>query len=244
MKKYLSFKDFLKESTQDLYDAIGHGETHKVIDKQRAPGIDDLHHQILGRMGTHELSFNDDLPHSVSHHIESNGAKVKGTDVELHTGRSVTISKYLARSKAPKDIQDEYQNHQKRTSGKPGKVVISNKPGQVASCSVGTPWTSCANPNNDNPVAWVKMSGHIEHGSMIAIHVHHDAVPNEHGEYHGKDILGRALINPHKGSTGSTRFFREGKSYGKFPKSAEQAVDDHLDKTQSGYGKFVKHNDV
>jgi hypothetical protein len=221
----------LSEATKDLYAAIGKGKATKLLTTKIDPEIQSLHDKTFGEGERHvEIPLENDVPEKVKTHIESHGDSVTNSGVTLKTGRSVPISKYLSHSKAPKDVSDEHENWN-RNKASNSKLVISRHPGEVASCSTGTHWSSCARPSKNKDEytpAWSSMGDEIHHGTLIAMHVHKDAVPTISGEYASKDILGRTLIKRHDSDADSPKeisFHREGKSYGAFPESAKSAVD-------------------
>jgi hypothetical protein len=65
---------------------------------------------------------------------------------------------------------------------------------------------------------------------MIAMQVHKDAKPNEHGEYDGKDVHGRVLLKRHDSENGHVVFRPESRSYGKFGENAKKAASDFAEK--------------
>ena len=238
--KYLKY-NHITESTQDLVKAIGKKSTEKLLSnsEKRSADIISAHENILpddhGTHRTHTIELHDEhnsIPKEVRNHIENHAGKIAENDtVELNSGRKVPTSKFLSRSNAPKEIQDAHQNWARnKVAG--SKIVISNHPGQVASCSTKTSWESCASPNNGE--AWDKMPHDLAAGTLTAMHVHKDAKPNEDGEYDGKDILGRVLLKPHHNVANSKEvlFNRENRTYGKFPEHAKKAIDTHLENTQ------------
>ena len=233
----MNFKEFrlLSEATKDLYSAIGKESTDKLLSTPVDPKVQTMHDSVFGAGKNHiEMPLENDVPSKVKEHIESNGDKLDGENVTLKTGRSAPISKYLAKSKAPKDVQDEHENWSRNKVAN-SKLVITRNPGEVASASTNTHWSSCARATThqrDNTPAWNAMPHEVTHGTLMAMHVHKDAVPNEHGEYDSEAVLGRALIKKHADSTGGdVSFHREGRSYGAFPESAKKAVDEFTAKS-------------
>lgn len=227
-KKYIT----LSESTKDLHKAIGEKETKNLLDTRVDRQVQSMHDKIFGEGNHHiEIPLHNPVPESVHDHIKANGDSVEGDKVKLKSGRHVEIAKYLGRSKAPKHVVDAH-DHWDKNKGEFGntKLVISRHKGEVASCSTGTHWDSCAkatksSDDNDGP-AWRAMPEELRHGTTIAMHVHKDAKPNEHGEYDSKDILGRTLIKRHQSYDGkNSSFHREQRKYGAFPETANDAVD-------------------
>ena len=240
----MNFKEFrlLSEAKKDLYAAIGKEPTDKLLSTPVDPKVQTMHDGVFGAGKNHiEMPLENDVPSKVKEHIESNGDKLDGENVTLKTGRSAPISKYLAKSKAPKDVQDEHENWSRNKVAN-SKLVITRNPGEVASASTNTHWSSCAaatsTPNHNSP-AWNAMPHELAHGTLMAMHVHNDAKPNDHGEYDSQDVLGRALIKRHDGNEGIS-FIREGRSYGAFPKSAKKAVDDFTSKKYPQKSVFAK----
>ena len=119
-------------------------------------------------------------------------------------------------------MQDEYQIHAKHAAGNT-KLIISRHPGEVASASCNTNWNSCANPGEGGLASEV-LHKEIHHGTLMAMHVHKDSKPNEHGEYDSKDVLGRTLIKRHDSKEGHTIHAPEERSYGKFGENAKKAT--------------------
>lgn len=226
----------LSEATKDLYTAIGRMATDRLLKTKVDPTVNKMHDSVFGANEHHiEIPLKNDLPEKVKSHIESKGDKlVDDKEVELPSGRRAPISKYLAKSNAPKDVQDEHQNWEKNKIGN-SKLVITRNPAEVASASTGTHWDSCARAtrarSTDNVPAWDAMPSEIKHGTLMAMHVHKDAIPNSHGEYESKDVLGRAMIKKHEADIESDNpneisYHRENRKYGSFPESAKKAVDE------------------
>ena len=233
----MRFQEFriLNEATKELYAAIGKAPTDALLKTKVDPVISKMHDHVFG-VGNHhiEMPLDNDLPEKVKSHIEANGDKVEGDGVKLKTGRVVPISKYLPKSGAPKDVQDEHQNWVKNKAGN-SKLVITRHPAEVASASTGTHWDSCARASKKNSreavPAWDAMPRELHNGTMMAMHVHKDATPDKSGNYASKDILGRTLIKRHDADIDSENptevtFHRENKKYGAFPESAKKAVDE------------------
>ncbi len=232
------------ESTQDLVQAIGSDKTNKIISGKQPATVSKLHDKVFGVGNQHiEIPLHDPVPDSVKSHVESQGDSItENNTVKLKSGREVELSKYLPRSKAPKEVVTEHENWVKKqldpTTTK-SKLVISRHPGEVASATMpDSNWQSCANPNwadssgkKGTGPAWVKIPHEVKQGTLIAMHVKHDAHPNAQGEYDAKDILGRTLIKKHKGDQfDELSYHREGKDYGKFPEVARKAVDEFAHK--------------
>lgn len=224
---------------------------------KRTAAARSLHDSLFDKDQQHiELgSVNTAFPDKVRHHIESNGDSVDHDGaVTLKSGRKVTTDAYLGRSLKDKskeessDIQSELTNWKKNKSNSNTRLVLSRHPADIASASTGTHWTSCADLSDgidrEDDLARDKMPEEIKHGTMIALHVHKDAVPNEDGSYDSKDIIGRTLIKPHKGKKEITAF-RENKSYGMFPRGAERKVDAFLDRNAPrSEGVYQKNQNV
>lgn len=228
------FSEFVNESTKDLKKHIGSIAANELIDnsKDRSDKVENWHNSAFGDKHRLEFDLPAQVPDAVKNHVESNGGKIDetGHKVTLKSGREVPTSKFLGKSNAPKDVNNEYQHHLKNASAAGDtKLVISKHPGEVASCSTGTHWNSCANLTSDGPGAHF-MPSEIQHGTMIAMHVHKDAKPNEDGEYDAKHILGRRLIKRHDTDNDNVTFHQEEKSYGQFPKSAIDKTDEFLEK--------------
>jgi hypothetical protein len=222
----------LSESTKDLVHAIGTGRTSEIINAHKDEHVSKLHDDVFGKHNDHiEIPLKTGVPESVKDHVESQGDKIHPDQdkVILKTGRTAPLSKYLAKSKAPKNVQDEYENHARHKVSDETKLVISRKPAEVASASCGTSWKSCATPD-DEGLAWKRMRAEIKHGTMIAMQVHKDAKPNEHGEYDGKDVHGRVLLKRHDSENGHVVFRPESRSYGKFGENAKKAASDFAEK--------------
>lgn len=249
----VKFIDYLAESTKDLYNYIGKNSAKfKQLEsstKNITQSAKDYHEKAFPE-GQNHLEF--DLPHeapeSVKQHIESNGGKLhpSGHSVTLKSGREVPTSKFLGKSRAPKHVETDYQ-HYARNAADSGntKLVISRHPGEVASASTGTHWDSCANLAHDyseSPAASM-MHKELEHGTMIGMHVHKDAPKNADGEYDAKHVLGRVLIKKHQDESGKTHYYPEGKTYGKFPKSAMDKVNDFVEKHNPKDWIFAQKND-
>ena len=237
----MNFKEFrlLSEATKELYAAIGKAPTDKLLKTKVDPVVSKLHDHVFGKGNHHiEIPLENDLPEKVKSHIEANGDSVDGDNVKLKSGRSAPISKYLAKANAPKDVQDEHQNWSKNKSGN-SKLVITRHAAEVASASTGTHWSSCARAtkksSKENVPAWDAMPDELHNGTLMAMHVHKDAVPDKHGNYESKDILGRSLIKRHEAHIDSENphevsFHRENKKYGAFPDAANKAVDNFTEK--------------
>ena len=250
----ISFKDYtqLSESTKDLHQAIGERDTKNLLDTKVDKHVQELHDKVFGEGNHHiEIPLKNDIPHEVKNHIESNGDHLEGDKVKLKSGRSVEISKYLGKSKAPTHVVNAH-DHWHKNKGSVGntKLVISRHKGEVASCSTGTHWDSCAKAAKEGDAAgpaWEAMRGELNHGTLSAIHVHKDAKPNEHGEYDSKDILGRQLIKRHTSYDGKeTSYHPENKKYGAFPDSAMEETKKFTEKNYP-MGKSAlhyKHEDV
>lgn len=237
----MKFKEFrlLTEAKKELYAAIGKAPTDALLETKVDPIIKNMHDNVFG-VGNHhiEMPLENDLPEKVKSHIESNGDELDGDNVKLKSGRVAPISKYLARSNAPKDVQDEHQNWAKNKIGN-SKLVITRHPAEVASASTGTHWSSCAvatkKGSKNHVPAWDAMPSELHNGTLMAMHVHKDAVPDKDGNYASKDVLGRTLIKRHDADIDSENphevsFHREDKKYGAFPDSAKKAIDDFTTK--------------
>lgn len=238
----MKFSEFrqLSEATKDLISAIGSDKTSALLKKKVLSPIQSHHDKVFGKGNNHlEFPLENDMPHHVINHIESNGDSLTENGVKLKSGREVPVSKYLAKSGAPKNVTDEHQNWERNKVAN-SKLVITRNPAEVASASTGTHWSSCANPNSDSGVtpAWDAMPHEIKHGTLMAMHVHKDAKVNEHGEYNSKDILGRTLIKHHVPDDVESNpenkkeitFHREQRQYGAFPESANKVVDEFTKK--------------
>lgn len=232
------------ESTQDLVQAIGASKTDKIISGKQPATVSKLHDKVFGVGNQHiEIPLHDPVPDSVKSHVESQGDSItENNTVKLKSGREVELSKYLPRSKAPKEVVTEHENWVKKqldpTTTK-SKLVISRHPGEVASATMpDSNWQSCVNPNwadssgkKGTGPAWKKIPNEVKQGTLIAMHLKHDAHPNAQGEYDAKDILGRTLIKKHKGAQFiELSYHREGRNYGKFPEVASKAVDEFTHK--------------
>ena len=263
----IRFKDYiqiLQEGTKDVHDALkahygdkkGTSLAKKLLSMKRTKQAEESHNMIFGKDQHHiELgSVDTSFPDKIRHHIESSGDSVDHDGVvTLKSGRKVTTDAYLGRSLKDKskqevsDIHSELTNWKKNKNNSNTRLVLSRHPADIASASTGTHWTSCVDLKNgmekDNFAAGA-MPNEIKHGTMIALHVHKDAKPNEDGSYDSKDILGRTLLKLHHGEKENT-FFREKKSYGAFPKDAERKVDDFLNKnTPRNEPSYEKNSNV
>ena len=233
----MNFKEFrlLSEAKKELYAEIGKAHADALLKTRVDPEINRMHDSAFGKGNHHiEMPIENDVPDKVKAHIEANGDHLEGENVKLKSGRAAPISKYLSKSNAPKDVQDEHQNWAKNKVGN-SKLVITRHPAEVASASTGTHWQSCAqatkkNSSEERP-AWDAMPSELKHGTLMAMHVHKDAKPGKDGTYASKDVLGRALIKRHDADIDSPNpseisFHREAKKYGAFPETAKKAVDD------------------
>ncbi len=232
------------ESTQELTNIIGKDDTQDLLSNTPENKIKELHDKVFGAKNKHiEIPINDPVPDSVKSHVESQGDYItESGQVKLKSGRTVELSKYLPRSKAPKSVIDTHENWMKNRidpATTKSKLVISRHPGEVASSTTRhSPWDSCADPEWEGShtkagagPAWQAMPNELKHGTLIAMHVKHDAVPNKDGEYESKDVLGRSLVKHHIGDQfDESSFHQEGKDYGKFPEVARKAVDEFATK--------------
>lgn len=229
----ISFKEYtqLSESTKDLHKAIGEEETNDLLDRPVVKSVQAMHDKVFGEGNHHiEIPLKNEVPSVVKDHVKSNGDHLDGDKVKLKSGRSVEISKYLGKSKAPTHIVNAHDHwHKNKGSDGNTKLVITRHRGEVASCSTGTHWDSCAKAVKEGDVpgpAWEAMRHEVKHGTLMAMHVHADAKPNEHGEYDSKNILGRTLIKRHHSADEKrSSFHQEQRHYGAFPEEAEKAVD-------------------
>jgi hypothetical protein len=234
----LKFKEYrnLSEATKDLYAAMGKDQTDRLLSTPVKPEISALHDKTFGAGNHHiEIPLRNPVPEKVIDHVKSQGDSMDGDNVKLKSGRSVELSKYLPKSNAPKSVMDDHENWSKNRGGSNTKLVISRHAGEVASASTNTHWDSCANlgryiGDKDSMSAAHAMPHELRHGTLIAMHVHADAKPNEHGEYNSKDVLGRTLIKRHNDIDGGSSFHREEKKYGAFPHVANEAVDKFTEK--------------
>jgi t-SNARE complex subunit (syntaxin) len=230
----LNFKTYklLSEATKDLYAAMGEKYADRLLSTPVNSKVKKLHDKTFG-VGNHhiEIPLPNPVPEKVIDHVKSQGDSMDGDKVKLKSGRSVELSKYLPKSNAPKSVMDDHENWSKNRGGSNTKLVISRRPAEVASASTNTHWDSCANlgkynlSNKEAMPAAKAMPHEIQHGTLIAMHVHADAKPNEHGEYNSKDVLGRTLIKRHHDFDGGSSFHREERKYGAFPHVANEAVD-------------------
>ena len=230
----LTFKEYclLSESTKDVYSAIGKTRGDKLLSTAVDPKVAELHDKTFGKDNHHvEIPLSNPVPQKVIDHVYNQGDTMDGEHVKLKSGRHVELSKYLPRAKADKSTMDDHENWSRNKGKSNTKLVISRHPGEVASASTNTHWDSCANLAHANAGAPAKkaMPHEIKHGTLIAIHVHADAKPNEHGEYDSKDVLGRALIKRHDSPEGNISYHREERKYGAFPHVASEAVDHFTD---------------
>ena len=228
----LKFKQYIRlsESTKDVYSAIGKTYADQILNQPVDPKVQSLHDKVFGNSNHHiEMPLPNPVPQKVIDHVHQQGDSMEGTQVKLKSGRHVELSKYLPRSKAPKPIIDDHENWTRNKGASNTKLVISRRHGEVASASTGTHWDSCANLGGFGEAADA-MPHEIKHGTLIAMHVHADSKPDEHGEYVAKDVLGRTLIKRHDGSEGGLSYHQEGRSYGAFPHVAKEAVDRFTDK--------------
>lgn len=229
----------LSEARKDLLGVIGTEKTEALLKRKVLTPIQKHHDSVFGKGNNHiEFPLENDMPEHVKDHVESNGDSLSENGVKLKSGREVPVSKYLAKSGAPKNVQDEHQNWEKNKVAN-SKLVITRNPAEVASASVNTHWSSCANPKNPSgSAAWKCIPSEIKHGTLMAMHVHKDAKVNEHGEYDSKDVLGRVLIKHHEpadyestqDNSKEITFHREGRKYGAFPESANKVVDEFTKK--------------
>jgi predicted secreted Zn-dependent protease len=234
----LNFKKYrlLSEATKDLYAAMGKDKADDLLDTPVDRDVKKLHDKTFG-VGNHhiEIPLHNPVPEKVIDHVKSQGDSMDGDNVKLKSGRSVELSKYLPKSNAPKSVMDDHENWSKNRGGSNTKLVISRRPAEVASASTNTHWDSCANMGRDHgdkermPAARA-MPHEVKHGTLIAMHVHNDAKPNEHGEYNSQDVLGRTLIKRHHDDSGGSSFHREERKYGAFPHVANEAVDKFAEK--------------
>lgn len=251
------FKDYiraLQEGTKDVHDALksfygdnkGTSIAKNLLSTRPSKEAEDLHNTLF-KNGQHHVelgSVDTSFPDKIRHHVESNGDSVDHdgnvTTKNAYGGtKTTTIDKYLGKSLKSKskeeasDIQSELTNWRKNKDRSNTRLVLSRHPADIASASTGTHWTSCADLRDgideDGGLARDKMENEIKNGTLIALHVHKDAKPNEDGSYDSKDIIGRTLVKLHHGKNENT-LFRERKSYGAFPKDGERKVDSFLDK--------------
>jgi hypothetical protein len=223
----LNFKKYrlLSEATKDLYAAMGEKYADRLLSTPVNSEVKKLHDKTFGAGKHHiEIPLPNPVPEKVIDHVKSQGDSMDGDKVKLKSGRSVELSKYLPRSKADKSVMDDHENWARNKGTSNSKLVISRHPGEVASASTNTHWDSCANMVISGPAAKA-MPHEIHHGTLIAMHVHADAKPNEHGEYNSRDVLGRTLIKRHNDIDGGSSFHREERKYGAFPHVANEAVD-------------------
>ena len=99
---------------KELYSAIGIGATNTLIKTKVDPKVQAMHDSTFG-VGKHHIEFpiENDVPEKVKAHVESQGDSLVEDGVKLGSGRVAPLSKYLVKSKAPKDVQDEHQNWEK-----------------------------------------------------------------------------------------------------------------------------------
>jgi hypothetical protein len=244
----MNFKEYrsLSEATKELYSAMGKRDADTLLNTRIAPEIKKLHDGVFGEYNHHiEIPLHNDIPDSVKEHVKSKGDTLDGENVKLSSGRSVKLSKYLPKSEAPKSTMDAHE-HWNQNKGEYGntKLVITRQPSEVASMSTGTHWDSCARMGSDK-IASRKIPAEIEHGTLMAMHVHKDSEPNSDGEYKSKDVLGRTLIKRHDDENGGISFHRENRKYGAFPDTANKAVDDFAKKHYSSSGSVQeKHHNL
>lgn len=243
----MKFLDFIAESTKDIKRLADPAFADKVLSQKPLVDVRKWHEKAFGLDNHIEMDLPAEVPPKVVDHVSKHGGNIddSGHKVTLKSGRIVDTSKFLGKSNAPKDINDEYQHHLRNASENGNtKLVISKHPGEVASCSTGTNWDSCARMDKDNEGAAANHLKHdIEHGTMIAMHVHKDAKRNSDGEYDAKDVLGRRLIKRHDTDTGKIVYHQEEKSYGQFPKSAIKKVEEFTDKHNTNdHTVAIKHD--
>lgn len=238
----------LSESLKDLHSAIGEAKTKELLNVKVDPKVQKEHDRVFSHGNEHiEIPLQNSVPEKVIEHVKSQSDSMDGDKVKLKSGRSVELSKYLPHSKAPKSVIDDHQNYERnKGSGSNSKLVISRRPAVVAAASTGKAWSSCAEISNSHkgPAAEI-MSHELKHGTLIALHVHKDAKPNEHGEYESKDIHGRVLIKRHNDENGDISFHREDRQYGAFHQAAKEAADkftaEHYNSEKDGIHTNNKH---
>lgn len=221
------FFKILKEATSELHKVMGEAKAKNLLDNSKSmhSGAWKWHNKAFGTEHHVEFDLPHEVPEKVKEHVQSNGGEIddSGHKVKLKSGREVPTSKFLGKSGAPNHVTTDYQHFSKNNKGNT-KLVISRHPGEVASCSTGTLWDSCANMSDGDGAAAYKMPKELEHGTMIAMHLHKDAKKNKDGEYDSKDVLGRRLIKRYDTDNNESAYYQEEKSYGQFPKAAIKKV--------------------
>lgn len=174
---------------------------------------------------------------NIHSHLNNNGYKVKDYHGNVATdkyNRDTTISKALAKTKAPDDLQKSYNVDKARQATESNQhITISRNPIDVAGMTSGRQWSnkSCMNLTHGCNRRYIKAD--LDHGTLVA-YVHHKDDKNlENPE-------GRLLLKRHQAvnSTAPDIWHPESRTYGSLSTDAEHTIKNWSEKN------YPKHEDT
>lgn len=198
-----TFLVFLKEELND--------KQKKQVDKWAAdaPHHSFADHVFNDKSRSVNIPLQTEKPETqkkIEGHLLVNGFKVHdynaGIAKDKH-GRDVKIGKALVKTKAPKDLVDQFANREKSTSNAEGHYIrISGHPHDVGAMSTGQKWDSCM--NLDHGEFKLKVKNAIHEGTHVAYLMHKDH----------KAPISRINLVPFQNENGHKILRPEGSTYG------------------------------